>query len=99
MKGVTITTVHFAHLCIVPIDSKTRDELELSGEIDAHLNELLEKYTSEPSSPSGVEPDDQFRCHLLTEVGLKGTNLDDLTAVVNALAEWVNQHPHLELVG
>lgn len=98
-KGVTITTVHYAHLCIVPITEKSRNELELSDDIDTYLSELLEKYKCENSNSASVESDDELRCHMLTEVGLKGSSLDDVTAVANDLAEWVNQHPHLELVG
>lgn len=97
-KGITFTTTHFAHLCIVPVSAKTYDELALSDKIDAQLETLLSDYPSDTATLPGVQKDDEFRCHLLTEVGLRGTSLEQVSAVASALAAWVDTQPELQLL-
>ena len=97
-EGVTISSMHYAHICIVAKDGKSEEE-DILEEIDQKVRGLIRKYAIYDSTKdANVEEDPDFCCHLLSEVGLRGTDLKAVTAVTNELADWVDAHPRLKLV-
>lgn len=97
-KGVTVETVHFAHICIIP--AKSGETIDLCDEIDEHVKEILAEYYSENQCDEDhVRIDPEFRCNALTEVGLCGSSLDGVQSVAVGLAKWVENHPNLKLIG
>lgn len=89
MKGVFIETKHLAHICIVTAD--TRKYNEAKDAIDSKVAEVLTEFKE-------VHEDRDFRCNVLTEVGLESHNLEQLTLATNAIATWASTSELTELV-
>ena len=94
-----IATTHFAHICIIPAPAHYYDELALSKKINAKLETLLKHYPSDTTTQPGVQKDEEFRYAFLTGIGLRGTSLEQVSAVATALASWVKKQPELKLAG
>lgn len=93
MTGVSIETVHFAHICINVQSHVAVNEADFPQIIDEKMQDILADY-----DPDCVDIDPELCCNALTEVGLRGNNVNAVVSAANALAEWVSTHPKLDLV-
>lgn len=95
---IHIETRHFAHIRIVPRKDARKDHPYLVDEIIAKQNELIKEHAvTRPDGSQSVQEDTEFCCMIETEVGLVGSSLIHVATVANALADWAENHPNLEL--
>jgi hypothetical protein len=97
MKGVSISTVHHAHICIVM--AKDYPDTENYDEIDDLVKSILCNYQVDDTMDiPNVDIDPEFRCNALTEVGLYGHDLSKVTEAAHAIAKAIQAHPNYILV-
>lgn len=98
-KGISVETIHFAHIDIVPSRSgRALDILDLSDNLNKDVGDILSEYHHRHQcSDSDVEVDPEFCCNILTEVGLRGGSLAHVKAVAAQISEKAENDPNLQL--
>mgnify|MGYP003637084361 FL=1 len=97
MKGVSITTVHYAHIRITVQGRKKEDYYE-TEEVENIARDVVDSLYIEDAYPIpnvGVDPD--FCCNALTEVGFYGNDLTAVSAAAFKLAREIELNPRYKL--
>lgn len=98
MADFTLSTIHYAHICIISRDSDSYDQaLDMIDETTKNIINKLGK-PGEQGAVDTVEVDPDFRCHALTEVGLRGSCRDTVTAAAKELVSWVKTRSEMKLI-
>lgn len=100
-SSVLIQTIHHAHILIYPANGISDTDDKLRAKLDVKVNSIIHKQASKhPKTDQVMDPvelDPEFRCNLLTEVGLHGTSLEAVSAAANEIASWASLQKNLKL--
>ena len=97
MKGITLETIHYAHIRITTRGSKAGSYSEVE-EIEAITHPILnELYIDSGSGIPNVGINPEFCCNALTEVGLYGHNRWSVLEAALKIARVIDTHPLYKL--
>lgn len=89
--GVEVTMEIKAWLKIAPSSNNCiHSDDPVVVKLHKHVNKILSKFESDK-----VSLDDNFCCHLWTEVGLRGTDITAVNEVVRSIRRYVNNSEDL----
>lgn len=99
--SVLIQTIHHAHVPIYPVRGTSDTDEALRKKLDTKVKNVVQKYAAKHTKTDHVmdpvDVDPEFRCNMLTEVGLYGTSLEAVTAAANEIATWATKQKNLRL--
>lgn len=100
-SSVLVQTIHYAHILIYPANGLSDTDEKLRAKLDAKVNSIIHnqaaKHGKTDQIMDSVELDPEFRCNMLTEVGLYGTSLEAVSAAANEIATWASSQKKLKL--
>lgn len=92
-KSIIFETTHTASIAIRYLPDLSREEENIAD--DLILDQLV-YFIADVGRDGSVTVNPDFRCNLLTEVGLIGTNIEDVEKVANMVIDWVNKSKYFE---